>query len=110
MLETVSGRKLKLNPDKISSTLALNYPVQGGGADLIKWAAVRFVRSIKQIKGQPALVNMVHDELLVEVDLEAAEEVRQLWLSRWSAQAPISSLRYRWRLMRGSVRRGSTKS
>ena len=78
MLETVSGRKLKLDPDKISSTLALNYPVQGGGADLIKWAAVRFVRSIKQIKGQPALVNMVHDELLVEVDLEAAEEVRQL--------------------------------
>ena len=78
MLETVSGRKLKLDPAKVSSTLALNYPVQGGGADLIKWAAVRFHRMIQGVTGQPKLVNMVHDELLVEVDIQAAKEVQQL--------------------------------
>ena len=78
MLETVSGRKLRLDRDKVSSTLALNYPVQGGGADLIKWAAVRFHRAVQNAKGHPVLVNMVHDEILVEVDADAAEDVRQL--------------------------------
>jgi len=78
VLETVSGRKLKLNPEKVSSTLALNYPVQGGGADLIKWAAIRFARQSSQVAGRPCLVNMVHDELLVEVDADHAESTRQL--------------------------------
>lgn len=73
-LETVSGRRLKM--EKNSGTLALNYPVQGGGADLIKWAAVRFDRLLPELPGRPVLVNMVHDELLVEVDESAAEAVR----------------------------------
>ena len=33
---------------------------------------------IQGVKGQPKLVNMVHDELLVEVDIQAAKEVQQL--------------------------------
>ena len=60
----------------MSSTLALNYPVQGAGADLIKWAAIRFVRAAVDLAGRPALVNMVHDELLVEVDSAHAEAAR----------------------------------
>ena len=43
----------------MSSTLALNYC--GVPADLIKWAAIRFVRAAADLAGRPALVNMVHD-------------------------------------------------
>ena len=43
-------------------------PCAGAGADLIKWAAIRFVRAAADLAGRLALVNMVHDELLVEVD------------------------------------------
>jgi DNA polymerase-1 len=78
MLHTVSGRKLRLEEGKVSSTLALNYPVQGGGADLIKWAAVRFARRQVHLPGRPLLVNMVHDELLVEVDAAHAPEVQRV--------------------------------
>ena len=75
-LATISGRQLQLDEGKVSSTLALNYPVQGAGADLIKWAAIRFVRAAVDLAGRPALVNMVHDELLVEVDSAHAEAAR----------------------------------
>jgi DNA polymerase-1 len=75
-LETVSGRRLQLEAGKVSSTLALNYPVQGGGADLIKWAAVRFARRLEELPGAPMLVNMVHDEMLVEVDHDQAQGVQ----------------------------------
>jgi DNA polymerase-1 len=77
MLRSLSGRALRLEEGKVSSTLALNYPVQGGGADLIKWAAVCFSRKIEALPGRPLLVNMVHDELLVEVDEQDAEAVQE---------------------------------
>ena len=39
--------------------------------------AVRFARRQAQLPGRPLLVNMVHDELLVEVDGAHAPEVQQ---------------------------------
>ena len=51
----------------------LNHPVQGACADGYKLAAAMVWERRDKFKGNPLLVNMIHDELLVEVDAAAAE-------------------------------------
>jgi DNA polymerase-1 len=72
-LHTRLGRRLALEPGANPGTLALNFPVQGGGADLIKRAAVRVHRMLAGAPGAGVLINMVHDELLIEADADEAD-------------------------------------
>ena len=51
----------------------MNHPVQGACADGYKLAAAMVWERRDKFKGNPLLVNMIHDELLVEVDAAAAE-------------------------------------
>jgi DNA polymerase-1 len=76
-LHTRLGRRLALEKGSNPGTLALNYPVQGGGADLIKRAAVRVHRMLASRPGNGVLINMVHDELLIETDAAEAEALAQ---------------------------------
>jgi DNA polymerase-1 len=52
----------------------LNHPIQGGCADSYKLAAAMLWERRVEFKGNPLLVNMIHDELVVEVDAAAAEK------------------------------------
>jgi len=66
---TLFGRKILV--DKY--TLALNAPIQGTGADMLKDAVNRFYKQL-DLEGVPAnIINIVHDEIVVEVD-ESYEE------------------------------------
>jgi DNA polymerase-1 len=59
-------------------TNALNYPVQGSGADLLKLSCVRF-KNLCEKKGIDAkIINLVHDEIVVEVDTDKAKETAKL--------------------------------
>jgi DNA polymerase-1 len=51
----------------------LKHPVQGACADGYKLAAAMMWERKGEFKGNPLLVNMIHDELVVEVDAAAAE-------------------------------------
>jgi len=51
----------------------LNHPVQGGTADAYKFAAAMVWERRGEFTGAPLLVNMVHDELILEVDASTAE-------------------------------------
>jgi DNA polymerase I-like protein with 3'-5' exonuclease and polymerase domains len=51
----------------------LNHPIQGACADGYKLAAAMVWERRGESKGNPLLVNMIHDELIVEVDAAAAE-------------------------------------
>jgi DNA polymerase-1 len=51
----------------------LNHPIQGGCADGYKLAAALLWERQDEFSGNPLLVNMVHDEFVLEVDEEAAE-------------------------------------
>lgn len=58
--------------------LAQNYPIQGTSADITKYACIIFFREIlkrnwwRKVK----IVNLVHDEILVECPIEMVEEVK----------------------------------
>ncbi len=74
----IRGQTLLGRPYRASSfTDAVNYPVQGTGADLLKLAVLMFEVELRK-KGLSAnLVNLVHDEIVVECPQEQAKEVKE---------------------------------
>lgn len=83
---TMYGRKryipeLKSSNFNIRSAaerVALNTPIQGTAADLIKLAMLRVDGALKKHYPQAQLLLQVHDELIVECPEEIASEVAQL--------------------------------
>ena len=85
-VETLFGRRRYL-PELSSSNfnlrsfgerVAMNMPIQGTAADIIKIAMIRVGHRLEREKLRARLILQVHDELLVEAPQEEAELVRQL--------------------------------
>ncbi len=57
---------------------AMNMPIQGTAADIIKLAMVKVYRRLKAERLQSKLILQVHDELLLEVKIGEIERVRQI--------------------------------
>lgn len=55
--------------------IALNTPIQGSAADIIKLAMVRLSKRLKKEKYDARLILQIHDELIVEVREDQAEKV-----------------------------------
>ena len=58
--------------------VALNMPIQGTAADVIKLAMVHVAQRLEREKLQAKLILQVHDELIVECPEEEAEAVQTL--------------------------------
>ncbi len=58
--------------------VALNMPIQGTAADIMKLAMVRVHRRLKKEKLQAKLIMQVHDELIVECPETECRQVEQL--------------------------------
>ncbi|MBK7643699.1 MAG: DNA polymerase I [Planctomycetes bacterium] len=85
-VETILGRKRRF-PDIASEdprsrvfaeNAAVNTPVQGSAADIIKKAMIELERRIAGTKLAGQLLLQVHDELLLEVPAAELEETREL--------------------------------
>jgi DNA polymerase-1 len=58
--------------------IALNTPIQGTAADLIKLAMIRVDNALRSQYPEAQLILQVHDELIVECPEEIASQVAQL--------------------------------
>ena len=58
--------------------IALNTPIQGTAADLIKLAMIRVDRALAENYPEAKLLLQVHDELIVECPEEIAPQVAEL--------------------------------
>ena len=77
-IKTPAGRRVSFRDPQDCYTDSRNYPIQAAAADLQLAAIVR-VHAAIQKQGLPAyLVNFVHDELVLEVATDAAEDVSSL--------------------------------
>ena len=57
---------------------AINTPIQGTAADLIKLAMIRIYRRIREEQLQTKLIMQVHDELVLESPTDEAEKVEHM--------------------------------
>lgn len=55
--------------------IALNTPIQGTAADMIKMAMIRVDRGLREGGYRSRLVLQIHDELIIECPKDEAEEV-----------------------------------
>ncbi len=83
---TVFGRRRYI-PELMSSNknvqafgkrAAMNAPIQGAAADIIKIAMVRVYKRLKEEKLNARLILQVHDELIVEASKEDAKKAAQV--------------------------------
>ena len=95
---TVYGRRRYLpelkssnfNMRSFGERVALNMPVQGTAADIIKLAMVNVHRRLKADGLKARLILQVHDELIVECPGEEAEQVRQILTEEMENAAQLS--------------------
>ena len=84
--ETLYGRRRYIPELKSSNfnvrsgaeRIALNTPIQGTAADIIKLAMIRVEKALNEHFPEAELLLQVHDELIVECPQEIAEQVAQL--------------------------------
>lgn len=78
-VSTIYGRKYHLNPYvRGSENNALDSPVQGSAGDALKIAAVRFLEKWGWADNDSILVNLIHDEMLIEVPVLLKDAAMQM--------------------------------
>ena len=95
---TMFGRRRNLPELKSSNfnirsfgeRVALNTPIQGTAADIIKLAMIHVDKTLREQKLQARLVLQVHDELIVECPIEEREQVTALLTEQMEHVAKLS--------------------
>ncbi len=95
---TILGRKRFLpdlnNPNKIAQQaarrMAINTPMQGSAADIMKLAMIRVHHALKDRKLPARMILQVHDELILEVREDAARDAAALLKKEMEGVYPLS--------------------
>jgi DNA polymerase-1 len=97
-VETVFGRRLYLpeiksgNPARrqYAERTAINAPMQGTAADIIKRAMITLHAWLEESGAQARMIMQVHDELVFEVAEDAVAEVQSVVVKQMEAAAELS--------------------
>ena len=84
--ETLFGRRrpvpelksTNFNQRSFGERVAMNSPIQGTAADIIKYAMINVYDALKAEGLKSKLILQIHDELLVEVRQDEVDEVREI--------------------------------
>ena len=97
-VETIFGRKRYLlnelaSPNhsirEFAQRAAINQPLQGTAADLIKMAMIELDKKFKENNIKSKLIMQVHDELVIEVVKEEFEQVKKLTVEAMELKQPL---------------------
>lgn len=97
-VETLYGRRRYLGAELSSANYqirefaeraAINQPLQGTAADLIKMAMIEVDKKLTEKKLKSKMVMQVHDELVFEVEKSELEELKQLVLESMELGQPF---------------------
>ncbi len=69
--------------------MALNTPVQGGAADIVKLAMLKLDRRLRKERLPARMLLQVHDELVVEVNEDAAEDTARVVREEMESAFPL---------------------
>ena len=69
---------------------AINAPIQGAAADIIKIAMVNIYRKLREKNLQSKMILQVHDELIFEVPQEELETLKAIVINEMSGAASLS--------------------
>lgn len=75
---------------KFGDRAAMNTPIQGTAADIIKIAMIKVYNELKNRNLKSKIVLQIHDELLIETVLEEKEEVKKLLKDCMESSAKLS--------------------
>ncbi|MDA1188142.1 MAG: DNA polymerase I [Chloroflexi bacterium] len=70
---------------------AINMPVQGTAADIIKLAMIRLQSKMDELKVQSLMIIQVHDELIFEVPQDELEQIKSLVLELMPAAMELDA-------------------
>ena len=97
-VETLYHRKREIpeilasnyNMREFGKRVAMNTPIQGTAADIIKLAMIRVYDKLKERHLRSKLILTVHDELLIEAHKDEIEEVKELLKTQMEEVIPLS--------------------
>ncbi|MEG2597584.1 MAG: DNA polymerase, partial [Oscillospiraceae bacterium] len=87
-LPDINGKNANLRG--FSERVAMNMPIQGTAADIIKLAMIRVFRRLKENHLESKLILQVHDELLVETIESELSQVREIVKNEMENAAKLS--------------------
>lgn len=97
-VETLYGRR-RYTPDvsahnanvrAVAERNAVNAPIQGSAADIIKLAMIAVDRKLREGGYRARMVLQIHDELLLEVPMDEIDAVRNMLVETMEGVAELS--------------------